>query len=111
MQEASDLARDGDGPQLVIADLLRLCGHGEHDDAHYVSDSLKASALGTDCMHLAEQWLREAYAIKNEQFKIWREEALKEINEGIEQVQGEGSPDPYHHPWKSLFTRDLCEHV
>ena len=111
MREASDLARDGDGPQLVIADLLRLCGHGEHDDAHYVSDSLKASVLGTDCMQLAEQWLREAYAIKSEEFNLWKEEALKEINEGIEQVQGEGSPDPYHHPWKSLFTRELCEHV
>jgi pyruvate dehydrogenase E1 component alpha subunit/2-oxoisovalerate dehydrogenase E1 component alpha subunit len=26
-------ARAGRGPQLVVATLLRLCGHGEHDDA------------------------------------------------------------------------------
>src|SRR5215469_8439346 len=25
-------ARAGEGPQLVVAQLLRLCGHGEHDD-------------------------------------------------------------------------------
>src|ERR1022692_917645 len=28
-------ARAGNGPQLVVAKLLRLCGHGEHDDANY----------------------------------------------------------------------------
>src|SRR5437899_1300393 len=29
-------ARAGRGPQLVVARLLQLCGHGEHDDAGYV---------------------------------------------------------------------------
>ena len=29
-------ARAGGGPQMVVATLLRLCGHGEHDDAGYV---------------------------------------------------------------------------
>src|ERR1035438_2883525 len=36
-------ARQGHGPQLVVATLLRLCGHGEHDDAGYVDPILKAS--------------------------------------------------------------------
>ena len=30
---ATQRARDGHGPQMVVARLLRLCGHGEHDDA------------------------------------------------------------------------------
>jgi len=39
-------ARQGGGPQLVVAQLLRLCGHGEHDDAHYIDARLKASPIG-----------------------------------------------------------------
>src|SRR5882757_6981301 len=33
LQEAARRARSGGGPQLIVAHLLRLCGHGEHDDA------------------------------------------------------------------------------
>src|SRR3989449_1909131 len=41
-------ARAGRGPQLVVARLLRLCGHGEHDDASYIDPKLKASPAGRD---------------------------------------------------------------
>src|SRR5208283_3742646 len=37
---AVGLARAGRGPQLIVATLLRLCGHGEHDDAGYVDPKL-----------------------------------------------------------------------
>ena len=37
--------------------LLRLCGHGEHDDAAYVDPALKASPLGRDCLKVAESQL------------------------------------------------------
>ena len=46
-------ARAGHGPQLVVANLLRLCGHGEHDDAGYIAPELKNSPLGRDCLKLA----------------------------------------------------------
>src|SRR5262245_55480740 len=36
-------ARDGHGPQMIVARLLRLCGHGEHDDAGYVDPRLRRS--------------------------------------------------------------------
>src|SRR5439155_23286209 len=42
LQYAISQARDGRGPQLIVAHLLRLCGHGEHDDASYVDARLKA---------------------------------------------------------------------
>src|SRR5882762_62282 len=44
--EAVTRARAGQGPQLVVARLLRLCGHGEHDDAGYVDPKLKSSLVG-----------------------------------------------------------------
>src|SRR5882672_6833714 len=40
MDESVRKARSGGGPQLVVASLLRLCGHGEHDDAGYVDPKL-----------------------------------------------------------------------
>ena len=50
---AVDQARRGGGPQLVVASLLRLCGHGEHDDAGYIDARLKDSPLGRDCLKVA----------------------------------------------------------
>src|SRR5882672_1652855 len=52
--EAVGKARAGHGPQLVVAQLLRLCGHGEHDDAGYVDPALKNSPLGRDCLKVSE---------------------------------------------------------
>src|SRR5207302_1069791 len=51
---AVERARAGGGPQMVVARLLRLCGHGEHDVADYVDPKLKASTLGRDCLRVAE---------------------------------------------------------
>jgi pyruvate dehydrogenase E1 component alpha subunit/2-oxoisovalerate dehydrogenase E1 component alpha subunit len=48
--DAVSRARHGSGPQLIIARLLRLCGHGEHDVADYVDPELKKSPLGRDCL-------------------------------------------------------------
>ena len=52
--EAVSQARAGQGPQMVVARLLRLCGHGEHDDAGYIDPKLKQSAVGRDCLKVAE---------------------------------------------------------
>src|SRR5580765_7027538 len=53
LAEAVDRARNGRGPQLVVASLLRLVGHGEHDDGHYVDPRLKAAPVGRDCLDVA----------------------------------------------------------
>src|SRR5579859_774910 len=39
--QAVERARNGKGPQLVVARLLRLCGHGEHDDSSYIDADSK----------------------------------------------------------------------
>ena len=46
-QLASDKARRGEGPQMVVGSMLRLCGHGEHDDASYVPPDVKAGGQET----------------------------------------------------------------
>src|ERR1700736_5137026 len=46
-------ARAGRPPQLVVASVLRLSGHGEHDDASYVPEEMKCQAFARDCLKLA----------------------------------------------------------
>ena len=43
---AVEQARQGHGPQLVVASILRLAGHGEHDDAHYIDEKVEAIQHG-----------------------------------------------------------------
>ena len=63
MGEAIQRARNDEGPQLIVARLLRLCGHGEHDDAQYIDPKLKQSQVGRDCLPVAEEFLvRQSWA-------------------------------------------------
>jgi pyruvate dehydrogenase E1 component alpha subunit/2-oxoisovalerate dehydrogenase E1 component alpha subunit len=95
-------AREGGGPQLVVADLLRLVGHGEHDDASYVDPSLRKSRLGQDCIALAE-----AVAISNgwataDEIADWRKTAQKEVDDATAKVRKEPTPDPEDDDWLAL---------
>ncbi|MFT5491470.1 MAG: TPP-dependent pyruvate/acetoin dehydrogenase alpha subunit [Limisphaerales bacterium] len=109
LSRAADLARGGDGPQLVIGNLLRLCGHGEHDDAHYISPELKASPLGQDCIELAEQRiLDESWAAASD-IAEWKATRIKSVEETVAQVQREPSPDPYKESWYALASKHLSE--
>src|SRR3981081_1186059 len=52
-------ARAGRPPQLVVASTLRLAGHGEHDDASYVTDAIKREAFAQDALQRTEQFVLE----------------------------------------------------
>jgi len=107
--EAVENARSGAGPQLVFARLLRLCGHGEHDDASYIDPTLKQSPLGRDCLKTAEEFLlRERFA-DSASVAMWRSEAIHEVEHSVATVQREGSPDPFAEDWAALSTRRLIE--
>jgi len=109
MDRAIHQARQGEGPQLVIARLLRLCGHGEHDDAGYVDPKLKASPLGRDCLKVAEEYLRQQGWASEQNVAVWRSEALSKIEEAVSMVQQEAGPDPYRENWCALASKHLSE--
>jgi acetoin:2,6-dichlorophenolindophenol oxidoreductase subunit alpha len=107
--DAVEDARNGGGPQLIVARLLRLCGHGEHDDARYVDARLKASPDGRDCLKVAEkELLRRGWADAGT-IAAWRAEAMHEIEETVAMVQREGGPDPFQEDWCALASRHLRE--
>jgi pyruvate dehydrogenase E1 component alpha subunit/2-oxoisovalerate dehydrogenase E1 component alpha subunit len=102
-------AREGGGPQMVVGRLLRLCGHGEHDDAHYIDAQMKKSALGRDCLKVAEErLLREGWA-EAKAISVMRQEAAQEVDEAVATVQREPAPDPYNENWCALASRHLSE--
>jgi len=107
--EAAARARQGLGPQMVVARLLRLCGHGEHDDASYIDARLKASPLGRDCLQAAEELMwRRGWADEAATRRL-RQEAAQLLEETLAVVQREPAPDPYREDWRPLASRHLME--
>ena len=102
-------ARAGRGPQLVIATLLRLCGHGEHDDASYIDPKLKASPVGRDCLKVAEEHLLRQKWADAAALSALRGEMVREIEEAVAQVQREPAPDPFAEDWRAISTGHLNE--
>jgi acetoin:2,6-dichlorophenolindophenol oxidoreductase subunit alpha len=109
LAEAVQRARHGEGPQMVVANLLRLCGHGEHDDAGYVDGKLKQSSLGRDCLKLAEEFLIRQKFADSATLAIWRSEVIHEVEQAVATVQREGGPDPFAQEWSALSTARLLE--
>ncbi len=109
LNQAVANARDGKGPQLVVADLLRLCGHGEHDDASYIDPSLKKSAIGCDCLKLAEENILAQKWATAAEIQEWRNDATRSIEEAVAMVQREPAPDGYREHWQAISSKHLIE--
>jgi acetoin:2,6-dichlorophenolindophenol oxidoreductase subunit alpha len=98
-------ARAGQGPQMVVARLLRLSGHGEHDDGSYVSDEIRQGHYGRDCVEVAmRQLVENGFATVDEIF-AWQEEFAEEVQRAVAQAQQEAPPEPYYEDWTALSTR------
>jgi TPP-dependent pyruvate/acetoin dehydrogenase alpha subunit len=102
-------ARNGNGPQLVVAKLLRLCGHGEHDDSNYIDPKLKNSPLGRDCLKVVEEFLFRQKWTDPAMLAMRRSEIVSEIEEAVAQVRREPAPDPYDEKWLAISSRHLIE--
>ncbi len=102
-------ARTGGGPQLIVANLLRLCGHGEHDVADYVDPKLMNSSLGRDCVKAAEEFLARRHWLDASQAAGLREDIVHEIEAAVAQAQREPAPDPFAEEWRAIASEHLCE--
>lgn len=103
-------ARAGGGPQLVVADLLRLVGHGEHDDARYVDPELRKKPVGRDCLAVAAAAIVESGWATGEQLGAWRDEVEIEVDDTANRVMREPEPDPHDEDWCALSSREHEDH-
>ena len=93
MQRAIAAARAGEGPQWVVAETLRMCGHGEHDDASYIPAELRAAYADRDPLAVARRQMLEKGWMSEEEADAWEEECRDEVQRSVAQAQKE--PTPY----------------
>jgi TPP-dependent pyruvate/acetoin dehydrogenase alpha subunit len=102
-------ARAGRPPQLVVAEVLRLSGHGEHDDASYVTEEIKREPFARDCLKVAEKVIVDLHLIDGETLQFWRDEAAAKVEEAITTAQKEPAPDGGAENWCAISTRELVD--
>jgi acetoin:2,6-dichlorophenolindophenol oxidoreductase subunit alpha len=104
-------ARAGRPPQLVVAEILRLSGHGEHDDASYVTDEIKRQPFAQDCLKLTEKKIVDLALLDPATLQSWREDAAAQVDEAIATAQKEPSAEGAEEDWCAISTRELADHV
>src|SRR6266699_5877201 len=104
-------ARAGRPPQLVVASVLRLSGHGEHDDASYVPEEMKRQAFARDCVKVAEQTIIESNLLDPDTLAEWRKDAVAQVDEAVATAQKEPVPESEKEDWCALSVRELMDDV
>src|SRR5213595_3910846 len=102
-------ARAGRPPQLVVASVLRLSGHGEHDDASYVPEEMKRQAFARDCLKVGEQTIADLNLVDVETLREWRKDAAAQVDQAISTAQKEAAPEADEEDWCAILTRDLVD--
>ena len=100
MLAAVAAARAGDGPQLVVACLLRLCGHGEHDDAFYITDAIAPPASATTASTGPRHRPRPRLGRRARPRR--RSEVQEIVRAAVARAQQEAVPDPFPETWPAL---------
>src|SRR6201993_1759620 len=102
-------ARADRPPQLVVASMLRLSGHGEHDDAGYVPEEVKRQPFARDCLKVAEQAIADLNLVDAETLAEWRKDAVRHVEEAIAAAQQEPAPEGDKEDWCALSNRGLAD--
>src|SRR6185312_6065689 len=93
IETAVKRARAGRPPQMVVAEVLRLAGHGEHDDASYVPPDMKKEPFAQDALMKTEKLILERQLMDPDAVKKMRAEIAREVDEAVSQAQQEDLPD------------------
>ena len=104
-------ARAGRPPQLVVASVLRLSGHGEHDDASYVTAEIKAEPFAQDCLKCTEKVIVDLGLADANTLQTWRDDAVAEVDQAITTAQKEAAPEAGEEDWCAISMRHLVDQV
>jgi TPP-dependent pyruvate/acetoin dehydrogenase alpha subunit len=101
MGRAIAAARAGEGPQWVVANTLRMCGHGEHDDAAYIPQELKEQYADRDPLAVARRQVQEQGWLTAEDIATIQAECAEEVQQAMAQAQKEPAPNPATEDWSA----------
>jgi TPP-dependent pyruvate/acetoin dehydrogenase alpha subunit len=107
--DAVAAARNGEGPQLIVGEVLRLVGHGEHDDFSYLDPDMKKQAFARDCLQVAEEILQSKGLATEEECATWRQEYAQEYDQLAARIMREPTPDPNNETWSALSQTALLD--
>src|SRR5438445_3195522 len=100
--------RAGRPPQMVVASILRLSGHGEHDDASYVTDEIKRQPFAQDCLKRTEKLIVDLNLVDAKTLQGWRDEAAAQVDQAITTAQKEAVLDAIEY-WCTISMLSLYE--
>jgi len=103
-------ARAGRPPQLVVASVLRLAGHGEHDDFSYVPKEMYGESFAYDCVQRAQEFIKDRDLVDSARLQAWREDAVRQVDEAFAMAQKEPVPKGEEEDWCAISTRGLLDH-
>jgi TPP-dependent pyruvate/acetoin dehydrogenase alpha subunit len=109
IETAVKRARAGRPPQLVVATILRLAGHGEHDDASYVPPEMKKEPFAQDPVERTEKFILEQGLLDRAAMQKLRGEIAAEVDAAVSTAQQEDAPVGSEEDWVALSTRELID--
>ena len=109
VETAVKRARAGRPPQLVVAEVLRLAGHGEHDDGSYVPQEMKGQSFAQDPVARTEKFILENDLMTRDQLQQLRADIAKQVDEAVATAQQEDPPHPREEDWRSMSTNTLLD--
>ncbi len=109
IETAVKRARAGRPPQLVVAEVLRLAGHGEHDDASYVPPEMKNQPFAQDPVARTEKFILENGLLDRDALQQMRAEIAKQVDEAVATAQQEDPPHAREEDWLSMSTQELID--
>lgn len=110
IETAVKRARAGRPPQLVVAEVLRLAGHGEHDDASYVPAEMKGQPFAQDPVARTEKLILEHRLLDRNALQDMRVEIARQVDEAVATAQQEDAPRAREEDcWRAMSTRELID--
>jgi len=105
--EAVAAARAGEGPQMVVARMLRLSGHGEHDDAKYITPEIRARHR--DCLEVGRERAIADGLLDEDGYAAMEAEIEAQIDTEVVEAEAQPDPDPDREDWCAYSERWLTE--
>jgi len=102
-------ARAGRPPQFVVAKVLRLAGHGEHDDASYVPPDMRNQPFAQDPVQRTERFILDQELMNTDGLQQMRAEIAAQVDEAVATAQQEDAPVASEEDWSALSTRELVD--
>jgi TPP-dependent pyruvate/acetoin dehydrogenase alpha subunit len=109
IETAVKRARAGRPPQMVVAEVLRLAGHGEHDDASYVPAEMKNQPFAQDPVARTEKSVFDNGLLDRDALQQMRAEMAKQVDEAVATAQQEDAPVASEEDWSALSTSELTD--